>query len=132
TKWRCGGGSCGWARPLLELLECALGWLLVLSPAEELGAVADAAGAHVVEAHLDNELGPYGDPLEVAFVCPPAWIARAALAGLIWGELCAKLALLLGLEAGGVPDGPDLAAVVQPEDEGAHRSVLLAGAPADD
>ena len=71
--------------------------------------MADAPAAHVVEAHLDDELGAQRDPLQLAVGRPAARVGRAALAGLVGRELCDQLALALGREAGGVADDPQLA-----------------------
>src|SRR4029079_11752906 len=56
---------------------------------------------------------------------------RAALAGLVGRELLDQVALLLGLQAGAVPDHAQEAPPVgEAEDERADRALLLARAPA--
>ena len=106
---------------------------LVVAPAQDLGAVADAAGADVVEADLEHQLGPQRDPLEVTVGRPAAGVGGAALAGLIGRQRVDQLALLLRLQARGVADDAQLAlAVVEAEDQRADRALLLARAPADD
>ena len=83
--------------------------------------------------HLGDQLGPHGDPLQLAARVPAARVAAAALAGLVGSEERRQLALLLGAEAGGVADHLQLAVVVvEAEDQRAERALLLAGAPADD
>ena len=66
---------------LLHLLEGALLRRLVGPPAQELGAVAEAAAGDVVVAHLDDELGPERHPFGRALGRPAA---RAA--GRVAGE----------------------------------------------
>jgi len=56
----------------VELLDRAVGGRLVLTPPQDLRAVADPAGADVVEAHLDDQLWPQRNPLEVATGGPAA------------------------------------------------------------
>ena len=64
-------------------------------------------------------------------LAPAARLARAALAGLVRRQPGGQLALLLGGEAGGVPDLAQVAVlVVEAEDEGADGARLLARAPA--
>ena len=106
--------------------------LLVVAPADDLRAVADAPVGDVVEGDLDDQLRPQVDPLEVAVGRPAAGVGRAALAGRVRLEDRDQLALLLGLQAGGVADDPQLLAVVGAEDQRADGALLLAGAPADD
>ncbi len=60
---------------LLELVEPAVLRVLVVAPAQDLGAVADTAVADVVEGDLDHELGTQLDPLQVAVVRPAARVA---------------------------------------------------------
>src|SRR5829696_9382046 len=118
---------------LLELRDGALARSLVVAPAAQLRAVADAVVRDVVERDLDDQLRPQRDPLELALAVPPARVAHAALARLIRRERPRQLPLLLGLEAGGVADDAELAGVVvEAEDQRADRPLLLAGAPADD
>src|ERR687897_2678166 len=92
----------------LELLDPAVGRVLVVAPARDLGAVADAVVARVVEGDLDHELRPQLDPLEVAVVGPAARVAHAALAGLVGLELLDQLALAFRAQARGVPDRAQL------------------------
>ena len=68
-----------------ELIVGALARGLVVAPAAQLGAVADAPRADVVEVHLHHQLGTQADPLEIAPGAPAAGLARAALARLIAG-----------------------------------------------
>src|SRR6188508_879416 len=49
-----------------QLVDRAGPRVLVVAPAEDLRAVADPAGADVVEGDLDDELGSQRDPLKVA------------------------------------------------------------------
>ncbi len=89
---------------LVELVHGAGLRGLVLAPALHLRAVADAPVGDVVEGDLDHELGPQGDPFELASLGPAAGLAAAALAGLVRRQEVDELALLLGREAAGVPD----------------------------
>src|SRR5919112_5084123 len=89
---------------LLELVEPALLGRLVVAPAHDLRAVADAPVADVVVADLDDELGPQRDPFEVAAVRPARRLAAAALAGLVGRQLADELALARLAEAAAVPD----------------------------
>src|SRR4051812_24283838 len=116
-----------------QLGEETLRRLLVVAPADDLGAVPDAVVGGVVEGDLDDELGAQVDPFELAGVVPARRVAHAALAGLVGGELGGQLALLGGLEAGRVADDAELAVgVVQAEDQGADGALLFARAPAHD
>ena len=65
------------------MVEATVLRVLVVAPAQDLGPMADAAGADMVERHLDHELRTKLDPLQVAFVRPAARIAGASLAGLV-------------------------------------------------
>src|SRR5260370_40748881 len=65
-----------------HLLEAALLGPLVLPPAQDPRAVADAPSADMVERHFDHQLGTQLDPLELLLVLPPARIALPPLAGL--------------------------------------------------
>src|SRR5215211_31746 len=146
TRWRSGaprvtsmtatsrGSSrtCLATERLLQLLEGALARLLVLAPAQQLGPVADAARAHVVEADLDHQLRPQRDPLELPVRRPAARIGGAPLARLVRLERRSQLPFLLCLEARGVAHDAELPVVVEAQDERAHRALLLAGSPADD
>ncbi len=58
-----------------ELVEGALPRLLVVAPAHDLGAVADAAARGVVVGDLDHELGTHLPPLQLAVRVPAAGIA---------------------------------------------------------
>src|SRR3954467_7300798 len=98
ASWRSSGGSALGTPPsfhvsLLELFELALLRALVVAPADERRAVPDAPVADVVVAHLDDELRPQRDPLQVATVGPARRLAAAALAGLVGRELGDELAL---------------------------------------
>src|SRR3954468_859367 len=84
-----------------QLGEEALRRGLVVSPADDLGAVPDAVVGGVVEGDLDDELGAEIDPFELAGVVPAGGVAHASLAGLVGGELVAQRALLGGLQARG-------------------------------
>ena len=66
-----------------HLLEGALGGLLLRPPAQELGAVAEAAAGEVVVAHLADQRGPQGLPFRGAPLGPAAGAARR-LAGETW------------------------------------------------
>src|SRR5215217_4293081 len=78
-----------------QLAERALARILVLAPAEELRSVADPAPAHVVEAHLHDQLRPQRHPLELSVRGPAARIGGPALAGLVRGKLVPQLPFLL-------------------------------------
>ena len=88
-----------------QLVDRALRGRLVVAPAHDLRAVADAPVADVVVDDLDDELRPQRDPFELAVGGPAARIAAAALAGLVRCELGDQLALRGGRERRGVPDG---------------------------
>ena len=105
-------------RELLQLIDRALARRLVLAPAHDLRAVADAPVADVVVADLDDELGAQRDPLEVAVGGPAARLAAAALAGLVGRELAEQLALARGGEGRAVADGAQAAVgLVEAEDQ---------------
>src|ERR1700677_79438 len=93
-------------RSAVQLIEHALSRSLVIAPAPQLGAVADAPGGDVVEVDLEDELGTQGDPLQILACAPRAGVGRAALAGLIRGEEADQPLLLGGAEPGAVPDDP--------------------------
>src|ERR1700684_1297191 len=76
-----------------ELVECALARGLILAPAPQLRAMADASGRDVVEVDLNDELGTQRHPLEVAVGAPAARISGAALTGLIGSEEVDQLTL---------------------------------------
>src|SRR5215218_10875377 len=125
----------GIARRLTELVcelpDQALLRVLVLPPAADLRAVADAPVRDVVERDLHHELRPQRHPLELTLVVPAARIAHPALAGLVGGEPARQRPLLGRLEAGGVADDAELAGlVVEAEDQGAERVLLLPRPPA--
>src|SRR4051812_1057732 len=82
-----------------QLLQRALPRLLVLTPAHELRAVADAVARDVVEVHFDHQLGTQSLPHELLVGLPAARLAAAALAGPVRLEETDELTLLLGLEA---------------------------------
>src|SRR3954471_20776609 len=118
---------------LLQLLHRALGRLLVVAPALDLRAVADAVVGDVVEGHFDDELGAQADPFEVAAGRPARGAAGAALAGLVGRQASRQLALLLGAEAAGVADlAQPAVGLVEPQDDRAERPVGLARPPAQD
>src|SRR5439155_11723437 len=117
----------------VQLLDRALARRLVVAPALDLGAVADAPAADVVEGHLDHELGAELDPLELAPVGPARRLAGSALARLVGLQPLDERALLARGEAAGVPDLAQLAAgVVEPEDDRADGPLALARPPPDD
>ncbi len=87
------------AQGLLKLIEGALARVLVLAPAPQLGAVADAPGGDVVEVDLDHQLGAQRDPLEVAPRAPAAGVGGAALPRLVGREEADEAALLGGGES---------------------------------
>src|SRR5688500_14380019 len=60
----------------LDLLECALPRRLVGAPADELRAMAEPAAAHMIVAHLDDQLGPKRLPLPGPLRRPAARPAR--------------------------------------------------------
>src|SRR5437764_1327979 len=76
-----------------HLLELALRGRLVLAPAQDASAVPDPARAHMVESHLDDQLGAKLDPLKLLLALPPAGVSVASLAGLIRTQLLHKLPL---------------------------------------
>ena len=83
----------------------------------------------MVEVDLDDELGAQRNPLEVAPRAPAGGVGGAALARLVWGEKADETALLGGGETGAVADDTQGVAVVEREDQRAHRVGLLAWAP---
>src|SRR5579862_9448185 len=107
-----------------ELVDRALARRLVVSPADDRRAVADAPVARVVISDLDDELRAQRDPLELAFGRPAARVGAAALARLVGRELGDQLALAFRREAGAVayraqrPVG-----LVEAEDQGADRAL---------
>src|SRR4051812_16255505 len=92
-----------------ELLEPAVLGGLVLAPALDVRAVADAPVGDVVEGDPDDQPGPQRDPFEVAAVRPARRLARAALARLVRRERVDQRLLLRGAEAGRVADLAQLA-----------------------
>src|SRR5215207_1769585 len=130
--WRPAARAARTDRLLIELVHRARLGRLVVAPALDLGAVADAPVGDVVEGDLDDELGANRDPFELTALRPAARLAAAALARLVRSEEVDELALLLGGEAAGVPDLAQASVlVVEPEDERAHGALGLARAPAD-
>src|SRR5579875_1193449 len=116
-------------RSFLHLTERAFLRSLVLPPAQQLGAVADATAAGLIEADLDDELGTKLYPLELLLVLPAARITAAAGSCLVFGQTFAQGPLLRGLDARAVADDPQRAGlVVEPEDQRSHGAGLLAGA----
>src|SRR5215218_858691 len=114
---------------LAELRDEAVLGRFVLPPAQELGAVADAAARDVVEGHLADELGAEALPDELLLGLPAARLAGAPLVGAVRLEQLEQLALLSRPEAGGVTDDVELpVVVVHAEDERAHGARLLAEA----
>src|ERR1700742_4913505 len=61
-----------------HLRQRAVARRLVLAPAQDLGAVADAPVGCMVERDLDDELRAQRDPLELLFGLPAARIAVPA------------------------------------------------------
>src|SRR5262249_34514653 len=111
--------------------ELAVQRSLILAPAEDLGPVADAPAARVIERHLDDQLRTQGDPLELSLALPAARVAVAAVSGFVRGQLADQRALLGRLEPRGVADDVQLSGiVVQAEDQRADRVGLLARPPA--
>src|SRR5581483_587571 len=87
-----------------HLLKQTVTGRLVLAPAQDPGAVADAPAAHVIECHLDDQLGPQLDPLELLLALPAAGVAVSALAGLVGLELVDERPLLGRPQTRGVTD----------------------------
>src|SRR3954465_10929696 len=93
------------SRPLRQqLIDRALGRRLVLAPPRDLGPVPDPLVARVIELHLDHELGPQLDPLQLAIARPAGRVAHPSLAGLVRRQPRRQLSLLPGREARGVAD----------------------------
>ena len=110
----------------------ALARRLVVAPADDLGAVADAPVARVVVADLDDQLRAQLHPFELAVRAPAARLAAAALAGLVRRQLAAQRALARGGEGRAVPDRAQRAVgLVEPEDQRADAVRLDARAEAD-
>src|SRR5215213_386791 len=99
-------------RSLEQLLHRALARRLVLAPALQLRAMADAPAADVVEGDLDDQLGPQRDPLQLLVALPAARVGTAALAARIHAESVDQLASLRRLQPGRVAHGPQLAVLV--------------------
>src|SRR3954465_12276934 len=95
-----------------KLFHSALPRLLVGPPALELGAVAYAVAADVIEGDLDDELRSQSLPDELLVRLPAAGLAGAALAGHVRLQGVDQLALLLGREARGVAHDVKLILVV--------------------
>src|SRR5690606_13449463 len=93
-------------RSARQLVDAAVGRRLVVAPAPELGAVADAVAADVVEADLDDEIGPQRDPLQLLLALPAARVAPAALPGCVRREPVDERPLLGRSEPGRVADDP--------------------------
>src|SRR5919204_3775680 len=122
-----------WLVLCTQLVDPAVGRSLVVAEPEELGAVADAAAAHMVEGHLDHELGAKRAPLAVFRVgLPPVRLGGAPFARLIRGDDTDQLARALRREPRGVPDRPEAIAVVEAEDERADGALRLPRPPAED
>src|SRR6202034_2548844 len=118
-------------RWLAQLVVAALAWRLVLAPAQDLRAVADAPVADVVIADLDDELGAQLDPLEVAVCAPAARLAAAARPGLVGPQALEQLALLSRVETRAVADDAELPiGLVQSQDKRPDAARGLAGAVA--
>src|SRR5258706_16005557 len=69
-----------------QLVQLALVRVLVVAPADELGAVADAVPGDVVEVHLDDQLRSQALPHQLLIGLPAAPLAPAALAGPVRAE----------------------------------------------
>src|SRR4051794_36024977 len=101
-----------------QLLHQALARLLVVAPAKEPRAVADAVAGDVVEGDLADELGPQPLPDELLVGLPAARLARALLVGPVGLEDAEQLALLLRGEPRRVAHHVEPAVVVvEPQDE---------------
>src|ERR1700739_2051158 len=103
----------------LHLLQTALGRRLVVTPTQDLRAMADATAGGVVERDLHHQLRPERDPLQLLLALPAARIPVAAMAGLIGGPPLGARALLRC--ASRVPRP-----VVEAGEERADRPLLLA------
>src|SRR5204863_1258376 len=113
-----------------ELIEGALARGLVLAPAAQARAVADAPRRDVIEVDLHDQLRAQRDPLQLAPGAPAAGVAAAALAGLEGFEKAHQTALLGSAQARAVSHHAQLglgraalalALLVQAENERAHR-----------
>src|SRR5271154_2861106 len=91
-----------------QLIEGALARILVLAPAPQLGAVADAPGGDVVEVDFHDQLGAQGDPLEVLAGAPATGVGAAALSRLEGLEETDQAPLLRRIEAGAMPHDAQL------------------------
>src|SRR5215210_139465 len=111
----------------------ALAGVLVVAPADELGAVAYSVAGDVVEADLHDQLGSKSLPDELLLGLPAARLARAALAGPVGLQQLDQLALLLGPEPRRVAHHVELpVVVVHAEDERPDGALLLAEAEGGD
>ena len=59
-----------------DLLEGAVAWRFVWSPAQETSAVAEPSAADVIVTNFDHQFGTQGLPLSGAFGAPPAGPSR--------------------------------------------------------
>src|SRR4051794_4943310 len=101
--------------------------VLVVPPAQELRPVSDALAGYVIERHLYNQLRTKALPHELLVRLPPARLPGAALTRSVGLELRQQLALLLRLEPRRMADDVQVTVVVvEPEDQRAERSLLLA------
>src|SRR5262249_31093299 len=116
--------------PFIQLLELALLGPFVIPKSVEPGTVPDPPGSRVVIANLDHQLGPQLDPLQLAPAGPAAGLGGAALAGLQRRKHRAHAVFRRFRKPGNVPDGAQLIAFVEAEDQGADGSLLFARSPA--
>src|SRR4051794_23141696 len=109
-----------------ELLHTALVRVLIGAPALELGAVAYAVAADVIEGDLDDQLRSQPLPDELLVGLPAAGLAGAALVGPVGLQRLDELALLLGGEPRRVTDDVQVVVVVvEAEDQRPDRAWLL-------
>src|ERR1700722_15014461 len=83
----------------LHLRQRAVARGLVLAPAEDLGAMPDAAVGRVVKRDLEEDRAPQRDPLNLLLGLPAARVAVAADAGLIRRQPIDQRPLLGGAQA---------------------------------
>src|SRR5581483_3801546 len=117
----------------LHLGEGAVGRRLVVAPADDLGAVADAPAARVVEGDLDDKLGPERHPLHLLLALPAGWVAVAAVTGLVRLQPLEQVLLLRGLDPRGMSDDTQRPfRVVEAQHQRADRPRVLTGPVAGD
>src|SRR5271154_5754522 len=95
-------------RSRVQLLERALPRRLVIAPAAQLGAVADAPGGDVVEVDLHDQLRAQRDPFELLAGAPAAGVRGAALPRLVRPQKADQALLLGDAQTGAVPDDAQL------------------------